>query len=316
MAKSSMIDVDSVYLDFCNDLPEAVRHAASTLAFQLELASDGVPLSRVFPHEFTLAAPRLVADAIPCLSSQTVRSAVLAHILAVLEAIALDRLASRRIFMTPELRKVLAYVRTARNDACCSAEACMPEARFDLAFDRFEQAIAIQRSVLEGTQPASFALYDRLTAAKQSVMLPASSLIALQAGWSPDKRHGLRQMLTSIACGLQVHKDVVDWEEDHVRAGAWPCVLCAALAPDGVNETGSERVRVLDSGILAVLLQRAHLHFAKARQLAEAMGLCGLERWTLAQTVAFHDLYQAESKYAGYAVRATALRLWAEEVLT
>lgn len=310
-----MIDVDSVYLDFCNDLPEAVRHTATTLPFQLELASEGVPLSRAFPYEFTLAAPRLVADGIPFLSSQTVRAAVLAHILAVLEAIALARLASRRISNTPELCKVLSHFRSARNDACCSAEACMPEARFDFAFDRFEQAIAIERSVLEGTQPADFALYDRLTAAKQSVMLPASSTIALQVGWSPAKRHALRQMLTAIACGLQVYENVVDWEDDHIRAGAWPCVLCAALAPDGLRK-GSERGWVLDSGVLAVLLQRAYLHFAKAQRLAGSMGLCGLERWASAQTVAFHDLYQAESKYAGYAVRATALRVWAEEVLT
>lgn len=314
-----MIDVDSVYRDFCDDLPEAIRQSASTLAFRLEVAPEGVPWSRVFPYEFTLAAPRLVADGIRFLPSATVRVAVLAHVLAVVEAIALSRLASGRISMTPELRKVLGYVRTARDDVCCVVEASMPEARFDLAFDRFEQTLAIERPVLEGLQPADLALYDRLTAAKQSVMLPASSMIALQAGWPPDKRQTLRQLLTAVACGLQVYEDVVDWEDNHVRGGAWPFFLCASLGSEagtGAPATGSERARVLDSGVLAVLLERAHQHFAKARRLAESLGLCCLERWASAQAVAFHDLCRAESEYAGYAVRATALRVWAEEVLT
>ncbi len=315
-----MIDVDSVYRDFCDDLPEGIRQTASTLASRLELASEGVPWSRVFPYEFTLAAPRLVADGIRFLPPETVRVAVLAHILGVVEALALLRLEHGRIAMTPELRKVLGYVRTVRDDVCCGPEASMPEASFDLALDRFEQALAIERPILEGLQAPDFALYDRLTAAKQAVMLPASSMIALQAGWPPDKRQSLRELLTAVACGLQVYEDVVDWEDNHIRGGAWPFFLCAALGSEtqlhGAHAAGSERARVLDSGVLAILLQRAHQHFTKARRLAGALGLCCLERWASAQAVAFRDLSRAESEYAGYAVRATALRVWAEEVLT
>jgi hypothetical protein len=78
----------------------------------------------------------------------------------------------------------------------------------------------------------------------------------------------------------------------------------------------SVRNEVLESGVLALLLQRAHRSFAKARKLASAMELRDLSRWTAAQALALDELRRAEQEYAGYSVRAKALRGWAETVLT
>jgi hypothetical protein len=76
--------VDSVYSAFVDSLPELLVPAARGLAHTLGLAPPSVPWSEVFGHEVTLGAPALVAEAMPDLSSQHTRDAVLAHALAVI----------------------------------------------------------------------------------------------------------------------------------------------------------------------------------------------------------------------------------------
>lgn len=315
--------VDAVFAAFSDRLPESTRATADRLAQILQLAPDGVPWSQVFPHEFTLAAPALVCDEIPSIPTSIVRSAVLAHMLGVLEGIAHERLSSERIAMSPELKRVLRYASMEREQASARIGffGCAPESQFDLALHRFDQVLQVERPLLDSLEPVDFALYDRITTGKQALIVPACESITQAAGWPAPKRRDLRQMITSIGAGLKMYEDVVDWEDAQVHGGAWVVLLARELnrrtpRADRNARASSIRNEVLESGVLALLLQRANRSFATARKIASALGLRDLSRWTAAQALALDELRRAEQEYAGYSVRAKALRGWAETVLT
>jgi len=314
--------VDAVFAEFADNLPESARATADQLAHLLQLAPNEVPWSQVFPHEFTLAAPALVADALPSIPTSRVRSAVLAHMLCVLEGVARERASSGRIEIEPDLKRLWAFVRTARDEAAARMGffVCAPESQFDLAFHRFEQVLAVERPLLDSLEPVDFALYDRITAAKQSLLVPACESIVQTAGWPAPKRRELREMIIKIGCGLRTYEDVVDWEDAQVHGGAWAVLLARELnrktRADRSARAPSVRTEVLESGVLALLLQRAHRAFSTARKIASSLELRDLSRWTAAQALALDELRRAEQEFAGYAVRAKALRGWAETVLT
>ena len=75
------------------------------------------------------------------------------------------------------------------------------------------------------------------------------------------------------------------------------------------------RLEVLRSGILRTLLQRAAAHIRASRMRAAALGALRLASWAAARESRLHALVAAESRSAGYAVRAHALAAWAGEVL-
>ena len=114
--------VDELYAAFAASLPRALAKEALDLSLTLQLApSRGVPWSRVFGHEVTLAAPALVAEAMPYVSPELVRDAVMAQAFAVIEAFGTDRIEDRQIEPSEALVDVLTRIRTARRRGSSSA---------------------------------------------------------------------------------------------------------------------------------------------------------------------------------------------------
>src|SRR5439155_21039788 len=110
--------VDELYEVFVDTLSGSLADAARTLAFTLCLApTPKIPWSRVFGHEVTLAAPALVAEAMPHVPQSVRRDAILAHMLAVIEAFGTDRVEDGQVQPTPELTGVLEEARYARDRA-------------------------------------------------------------------------------------------------------------------------------------------------------------------------------------------------------
>jgi hypothetical protein len=313
--------VDDVYATFCEDLPVSLQQPAQNLAASLGLSAPGVPWSRVFPHPFTLTVPGIVADASPPVDASVVRAAVVAHVMGLIQAVAMGREATGAVSATPEIRRVLSAVRMAKEQACgrLGGASFWAQARFDLAIQQVEQALSVERTCLGNAHSADWTTYERVATAKQAVMLPAPLSLARESHWRRDRREELRRMITAIALGLQLARDVTEWEDDHARGGAWALALARGIAdadPDVEPWVGSVHSEVLESGILARLLRRAHESFQTGHELAIALGLGRVAQWTSTQGLALADLHRAEASFPGYAVRAAVLQAWAEEVLS
>ena len=126
----------------------------------------------------------------------------------------------------------------------------------------------------------------------------------------------VRATLGNVWLGLQIADDVVDWEDDVQRGGAWAVCLMRGLGPPS-RLRGQEPIRsqVLQSGVLAIMLARALKHMRSARRRANVLGAHRLAAWAGAQESRLVGLVSAETRSAGYAVRAHALAAWANEVL-
>ncbi len=310
--------VDDVYATFCDDLPASLRRPAGELAASLGLSAPGVPWSRVFPHPFTLTVPWVVTEASPSVDGSVMRAAVVAHLMGLIQAAAMGREAAGAVERTPELGRVLRCVRAARERACVGLgdASSWAQERFDVAVGRLEQALAVERTCLGHGPAAGWTTYERVAAAKQALMLPVPLSLARELRWTRDRRDGLRRMITAIAVGLQLARDVTDWEDDHARGGSWAVALARGLTDLNVEpQVGSVHSEVLESGILAGLLRRAHESFRSGHELALGLGLSRVARWTATQSLALSDLHVAECSFPGYAVRAAVLQAWAEEVL-
>jgi hypothetical protein len=127
----------------------------------------------------------------------------------------------------------------------------------------------------------------------------------------PRRCRAVRATLESIAIGLQIYEDVVDWESDLQRGGAWAtCLMRGTMAPpySGKHATRGPSVRseVLASGVLERMLSRARTHMRWARRRAWALRARRLASWAAAQEALLESLVAAEADSAGYAVRAHA----------
>jgi hypothetical protein len=117
---------------------------------------------------------------------------------------------------------------------------------------------------------------------KQAVGFPATVALMTAAGCSEDALDDARRALEGIWLGLQFHDDVIDWEDDWQRAGAWAACLAkgrgASIDDDEAVET--LRTNVLASGVLAQMQKHDELD----------------------------ALFKAERAHPGYALRAHQLR--------
>src|SRR5687768_11697114 len=112
------VPIDALYQGFVDSLPSNLRRFGADLPFRLGLApSASIPFTQVFAHDVTLGAPLLVAEAFPGAAPETVRCAVMAHALSVIEAFGSDRVADGQVESAPELVAVLEHLRRARNAA-------------------------------------------------------------------------------------------------------------------------------------------------------------------------------------------------------
>jgi hypothetical protein len=339
--------VDELYKAFCQTLPGVLHAEAQSLAYTLGLApTREVPWSAVFSHGITLAAPALIAEAMPHVRGPTVQDALLAHMLAILDAFGTDRLEDGQVRPTWQLETLLAHVRRARDEALQRVVPgpSDPSIDFAAADEATLGAITAERGLLGGRGAADFTRYHEISRAKQRLGLPASLALAIAAGWDQRRREALERMLESIWVALQYYDDVMDWEEDWWRAGAWAVVLARGLRGgedvplDGSDEPPAQRgaaapasvapasgsrppapapVRrfVLGSGVLARMLGDARRSFRQARLRAAALGAGRVASWAAGRESQTAELALCEARSPGYASRARALSAWAKAVL-
>jgi hypothetical protein len=313
--------VDEFYAAFVESLPGVLAAEARDLAFTLRLApARGVPWSRVFGHEVTLAAPALVAEAMPYVAPALVRDAVMAQAFAAIEAFGTDRIEDRQIVPSEALVDVLVRIRAARDRAAARVCGAMRDASvdFDAAHQRTLGAIRLERRLQSAGRAVTFAVYEDVSLGKQSVGFPPSMALALAAGWTEGQRLALRDVLESIWLGLQMPDDAVDWEDDQVRGGSWAVVVARgsqSSPPAAANDKGALRQLVWSSGVLAHMLDRAATHFRRVERIGGSLGAGRLASWGRQRAIETEAMAKAESNHAGYAARAHALIAWRREVL-
>ena len=313
-------DVDAIWAAFSVMLPLDLQREVEVLALGLGLVPQpDIPWSRVFKNEVTLAAPALFADALPRATREMVVAATTAHMLAVIDAFATDRMLDRQVTGSPPMLRLLNHVRVERDRAIreLTGEPTSPyrDAEYDVVC-----AINTERILLQHRVPLSFADYSQLSLAKQAVAFPASLALCRAAGGDSRRERAVHSVLNGIVLGLQFHDDVIDWEDDWKHGGAWAVSLSRGQGPadrdpcDDKVDIESVRRQVHASGVLATMMTMARWRYRKAHQLAALLGASGLSAWAREQEVTAMDLAERENNSAGYVVRAHQLSNWAMEV--
>lgn len=327
--------VDELYAAFVDTLPEGLRDVARAFPVILGLApTPDVPWSEVFSNEITLAAPTLVAAAMPTISAEVTRQAGLAHLLAIIDAFGTDRLLDGQIDPAPEIDAVLTLVRRARDAALAGVLALAPEGGRDgehdgeddeLSYARAEAetaaAIRAEHAILRSGEAVTWSRYLSLAHAKQRLGLPASLALARVAGWDARRRRALARLLDAVCVGLQLHDDVVDWEDDLSRGGAWAASLAAQAslhvdAHDRRTIPVSARRLVQASGALLRMLEQATRSFRAARRRAGVLGMERVAAWARERELTVGELARQEAVSPGHTNRARALSIWAKTVLS
>jgi hypothetical protein len=313
-------EIDALWAAFCDTLPTESRDDAPKLVAWLGLApAAGVPWSKVFKHEVTLAAPSLFADAMPNASPAIVRLAVMAHLLGIVEAFTTDRISDAQALDTRQIQRLLMELRATRDRAVEALNPLVPSA-FPDAERRAHAAMTTERLLLQDHTPLSFADYHCLSLAKQAAAFPATLALAEAAGWGERRRRVVARVLEGIVMGLQLYDDVVDWEEDWRGGAAWAACLSrgqslATWPAEHTSELGAVRTHLRCTGVLASMLNRGSRHFRNAARLAAVLGTKRLAAWSKTQERRLAELALHEHESCGYAVRARHLRAWASEVL-
>jgi hypothetical protein len=311
--------VDELYEVFADGIGGPLGESARDLPRALSLAPAAVPWSRVFSHEVTLGAPALFAEAMPTLDRNLLREAMLAHVLSVVDAFGTDRIEDEQVTASPVIFAVLGRARLERDRALARlfAGRVRPSGCDFRAADLVTaQALKSERSTLLSGRPADIDAYEAASIEKQRAGIIASLALAHAAGWAPLRCDSVQFTLESVALALQMHDDVVDWESDLQRGGAWAiCLMRGQGNSAEIDRRMPIRKQVHDSGILGVMLSRACIHMRRARRRATALGARRLAGWASGQERRLQSLAAAEIKSAGYAVRAGALAAWASEVL-
>lgn len=306
--------LDREYEDFLRTLEPRLHEAGKKLAHSLGLAPIGVPWSEVFGNEVTLGAPALVV----CggASDDATRFATRAHMLAVIEAFARDRLEDGQVTDTTDLDALLDAIRAERDRALRAVSA---EPDVELDFDRASrltlEAIRRERALFERRSPVTFDEYLAVSSDKQRLGLPATLALARAAGWDARRRSSASSMLMSIWLALQLHDDVVDWPEDLRHGGAWALCLALRTHADARQGDRDESV-ILASNVLAEMLRRSRRFYAAARRRARALGALDLARWAGEREAIVREAEHRENAAAGAASRAHRLAAWARVVLS
>ncbi len=311
--------VDDLYKEFADELGGELAAHARDLPRALRLApTKDAAWSSVFAHEVTLGAPALFAEAMPRVSLLTVRDAVRAHMLAVVDAFGMDRIEDGQIAASSGVLRVLEQARRQRDAAIarlCPGVSGDPHVDPTAADWVTGQALSREREILGSSTPVAFQTYEQVALAKQAAGLVASVALARAAGWRARRCLAVRQALESVSLGLQMHDDVVDWEDDQGRGGSWAVVLMKGLSDGKTTQVGALRAQVLRSGVLLRLLRRARWHMRAAALRARALGALRLAQWASQRENRLTTLAVAEARSAGYAIRVHALSAWAAEVL-
>ena len=217
------------------------------------------------------------------------RDAVLAHMLAVIDAFGTDRIEDEQIESSPGVFAVLGQARRERDRAMARIYGGSPPAESDFrAADALSlRAIRRERAMLLSARPVDMRVYETASLDKQCPGILASVALARAAGWTERRCRAVRATLGNVWLGLQIADDVVDWEDDVQRGGAWAVCLMRGLGPPSrLRAKESIRMQVLQSGILATMLARALKHMRSARRRATVLGAHRLAAWAGAQEIA------------------------------
>jgi hypothetical protein len=311
--------VDDLYEEFAASLGGGAAAHARDLARALRLAPiKDAPWSSVFAHEITLAAPALFADAFPGLPVLVVREAVRAHMLAVLDAFGTDRLEDAQVQLTSDSLQVLESIHRERDAALHRLASRIPGFQLETSsIDRtMARAMARERRLLRAGEAVDLPTYEEVSLGKQAPGVISTCLLGRIAGSSPARVRTIRLALESVALALQIHDDVVDWEDDESRGGSWVVALLKRVAPRPADaREPSTRGHVLASDVLLRMLRRARWHMRAASARARALGATRAAAWARGREEKLSVLVSAESRSAGYSVRSHALSAWATEVV-
>jgi len=294
--------VDDLYEEFAAGLGGDLTAHARDLPRALRLAPvKDAPWSTVFMHEVTLAAPGLFVDAMPPLSILTVREAVRAHMFAVIDAFGTDRIEDGQVFLAEDALRVLEIVRAERDATLARLTSRSPGVHVDLAgADRATaRALLRERQLLGEAASVDLATYERVSLAKQSAGVVASVTLARVAGCPPARCRAIQRTLESVAMALQMHDDVVDWEDDQARGGSWVVSLMRGLerpSSEDAEDTGGKplRMQVLGCDVLLRMLRRSRWHMRAAAARARALGATEMAVWARARTQSLAALVSAE----------------------
>jgi hypothetical protein len=305
--------VDDLYEGFADRIGAPLSAIARDLPRALRLARVSVPWSQVFPHEIVLGAPALFAESMSVPSALT-RDAVLVHLLAVIDAHGIARVEDERIDAAPGVFAVLGHVRAERDRAMMRLFSRTPLADTDFrAADAMTiRAVRRERTLLKSAYPVDLDLYESTLVDKCCSSVMASVTLGRIAGLEPRRCRAIRATLESIALALHLYDDVVGWEVNLQRGGAWAsCLMRGTSVPfdSGKHATrgAGARAALLGSGILERMLSRAHMHMRAARRRAIGLRARRLAAWAAAQESRLEVLVAAEADSAGHAVRAHAL---------
>ena len=280
--------MDDLYEEFAAGLGGDLAAHARDLPRALRLSPvRDTRWSAVFKHEITLAAPALFADALPGASLLAVREAVRAHMFSVIDAFGTDRVEDGQVLLTSDGLRVLEKVRAER-DASIARLAGSAPADVDAdpgAIDRATMdALRRERELLRSGEGVDFETYESVALAKQSAGVVATCVLARIAGASPARYRAIQQALESVALALQMHDDVVDWEDDQSRGGAWVVSIMRGGAPvtaaaRSVPTSTSLRGQVLGCDVLLRMLRRGRWHMRAAAARSRVLGATRAAAW-------------------------------------
>jgi hypothetical protein len=154
---------------------------------------------------------------------------------------------------------------------------------------------------------------------KQRVGFVASVALARVAERS-ELVERIESLLAGVALGLQLEDDVVDWQEDFERFGAWALCLARGLRsakPPTERSTEPNPIVALvhRSGVLARMMHESERQLASASQLAHSLSARRLKLWAQQRAIRARQLAGREEMAPGYTFRARRLAPWAAEVL-
>lgn len=313
------MDIDALYAAAVETLPEELQAAARQLPFTLKLApAPDINWSEVFNHEVTLQAPALFAEAMPGATPAQIRDAVLAHMLAVIEAFGNDRIQDGQIQGSDRLQDLLAYLRMARDRAILRLTDEMDP--FAAADRETRDAILTERALLNRAEVSTFPQYEAISLGKQSVGFPATLALARAAGLGKAEITSIERTLACVWLGLQFEDDVLDWEDDWRQGGAW--VVCLARGQRS-HFRSNERPTVpnalqhfvLETRVLPHMLGLARRKYRAVRRRATILRARKLASWAEQRERHVASLARMETKHAGYVLRMQRLAPWASVVL-
>ena len=195
--------VDDLYEAFVDRIGPKLSAGARDLPRALRLAPQPLPWSRVFTHEITLGAPAMFAESMGWVPLSVTRDAVLAHLLAVIDAFGTARVEDERIEASPSVFAVLGHARRERDLAMVRlfSRTSLADTDFRAADAMTIRAVRRERSMLASIYPVDLDLYERTLVDKRCSGILASVALARISGLGPRRCRAVRATLESIFAG-------------------------------------------------------------------------------------------------------------------